>query len=42
LEDPVMCHSSNTLRLNIKSGFQVEISDGFSQITLERLLQVVA
>ncbi len=42
LEDPVMCHSSNILRLNIKCGFQVEIPDGFSQITLERLLQIVA
>ena len=39
---PMACHSSNILRLNIKSGFQIEIPDGFSQITLERLLQVVA
>jgi len=42
MEDPVMCHSSSILRLNIKSRFQVEIPDGFSQNTLERLLQVVA
>ena len=41
LADPVMCDSASILRLNIKSGFQIEIPDGFSQITLERLLQVV-
>ena len=34
-------HSSTTLRLNIKSEFQIEILDGFSQTTLEQVLQVV-
>lgn len=42
LETPLACHSSNTIKLNMKSGFQVEVPDGFSQITLERLLKVVA
>lgn len=42
LEAPLACHSSSTLKLNIKSGFQIEVPDGFSQITLERLLKVVA
>ena len=40
-EKAISCHSQNTLRLNIKSGFQVEIPDGFSQATLEQVLQVV-
>jgi hypothetical protein len=35
-------HSPKHLRLNLKSGFQIEIPDGFSQITLEQVLQVVA
>jgi hypothetical protein len=42
LEAPLACHSSNILKLNIKSEFQIEVPNGFSQITLERLLKVVA
>jgi hypothetical protein len=34
-------HFPNTLRLNIKSDFQIEIPDGFSQDTLKQVLQVV-
>ena len=37
----IIDHSQNILRLNIKSGFQVEIPDGFSLTTLEQVLQVV-
>jgi hypothetical protein len=40
-EKVINCHYPNILRLNIKSGFQVEIPDGFSQTTLEQVLQVV-
>lgn len=40
-EEVIQCHSSKTLRLNIKSDFQIEIPDGFSQTTLEQILQVV-
>ena len=40
-EKAISSHSQNTLRLNINSGFQVEIPDGFSQTTLEQVLQVV-
>jgi hypothetical protein len=40
-EEVINRHSSNTLRLNIKSEFQIEIPDGFSQTTLEQVLQVV-
>ena len=41
LEKAISCHSPNILRLNINSGFQVEIPDGFSQATLGQVLQVV-
>ncbi len=40
-ENVIDSHFSNTLRLNIKSDFQIEIPDGFSQATLEQVLQVV-
>ncbi|MCP3942762.1 MAG: IS66 family insertion sequence element accessory protein TnpB [Desulfobacteraceae bacterium] len=40
-EKAINGHCPNTLRLNIKSGFQIEIPDGFSQTTLEQVLQVV-
>ncbi len=40
-EEVINRPSSNTLRLNIKSEFQIEIPDGFSQTTLEQVLQVV-
>lgn len=40
-EEVINRHSSNNLRLNIKSEFQIEIPDGFSQTTLEQVLQVV-
>ena len=40
-KEVINSHSSNTLRLNIKSEFQIEIPDGFSQTTLEQVLQVV-
>ena len=29
------------LRLNVDSGFQIDIPDGFSQITLSQILQVI-
>lgn len=34
------CHGG-ILRLNVESGFQIEIPDGFSQITLAQVLQVL-
>ncbi|MCP4552971.1 MAG: IS66 family insertion sequence element accessory protein TnpB [Bacteroidetes bacterium] len=40
-EEVINHHSLNTLRLNIKSEFQIEIPDGFSQATLKQVLQVV-
>jgi len=40
-EEVINHHSSSTLRLNIKSEFQIEIPDGFSQTTLKQELQVV-
>ena len=42
LKNTAQVRSQKNLRLNIKSGFQIEIPDGFSQITLEQVLQVVA
>ena len=32
---------SNNLRLNVNSGFQIEIPDGFLQATLVKVLQVL-
>ena len=41
VEKAIGGHFPNTLRLNIKSDFQIEIPDGFSQTTLKQVLQVV-
>ncbi len=40
-EEVINRHSPQTLRLNVKSELQIEIPDGFSQTTLEQVLQVV-
>lgn len=40
ITEAVNCHGG-ILRLNIESGFQIEIPDGFSQITLAQVLQVL-
>lgn len=40
-EEVINHHSPKILRLNIHSEFQIEIPDGFSQTTLEQILQVV-
>ncbi len=40
-EKNIRRHTPNTLRLNVQSDFQIEIPDGFSQTTLEQVLQVV-
>ncbi|MCF6248639.1 MAG: IS66 family insertion sequence element accessory protein TnpB [Desulfobacula sp.] len=40
-EKAIDSNSPNALRLNIQSGYQIEIPDGFSQATLEQVLQVV-
>lgn len=33
--------SREVLRLNVEAGFQIEIPDGFSKITLTQILQVI-
>ncbi len=40
---PESCHLQprQGLRLNIDSGFQIEVPDGFSQTTLTRVLEVL-
>jgi len=39
--EAIHCHARGCLLLNLESGYQIEIPDGFSQITLTNVLQVL-